>query len=195
MQRGASLTGVVTDGNGSPLANATVRLITNNWRDTPMSDLLFGRMTQVARPVRTGDDGSFLIEDLEPGVFQLEVRAKGFTKLAQRDVAVLEGVANECPPLVMSQGGSVEGEVRFANGAPVRSGIVVLRSEQGDMWEERTDDSGSFRFAHAVPGRYFLTARPMDEPGSFDSLKHLMNQQTVTIEEGRTHTVSFFLQP
>ncbi|MGH9845384.1 MAG: carboxypeptidase regulatory-like domain-containing protein, partial [Blastocatellia bacterium] len=65
----ATVTGTVTDPNGAVIPNATVTL-TN-------------RSTQTARTVTTDSEGNYLVANLNPGVYGIEVTVKGFAKSAK----------------------------------------------------------------------------------------------------------------
>jgi len=73
------VSGVVTDGDGSPVAHALILL-----KEDEEADENFGE-TVSAR------DGSFFMEDVEAGVYVVVVRKMGFDALVQKGVPVLAG--------------------------------------------------------------------------------------------------------
>ena len=64
----ATLQGLVQDVNDDPAADATVTL---------------SRDDTVVRTATTGDDGRFLLDDLDPGTYEFSVAAEGFRALDQ----------------------------------------------------------------------------------------------------------------
>ena len=76
-ERYGGLTGIVTDSTKAVVPGATVT-ITN-------------KTTGVARTVVTGTDGSYRLQDLEPGRYSVAIELQGFEKVVNDDVIVLLG--------------------------------------------------------------------------------------------------------
>ena len=76
-ERFGSLTGVVTDESGAVLPGATVT-ITN-------------KASGAVRTVTTGADGTYQVQDLDPGRYAVTVELMGFAKVEHPDVNVLLG--------------------------------------------------------------------------------------------------------
>ena len=78
-----SLTGIVADATGAVIADATVTVTAANAKNI--------------RTVSTDGKGRYLVEGLPPGVYRIEVRARGFESRTVNDVTVaasMQSVAN-----------------------------------------------------------------------------------------------------
>ena len=64
-----TVTGTVTDPSGAVIPNATV--------------LLTSRNTQAARTVTTNAEGNYLVANLDPGLYSVEITVTGFAKMAK----------------------------------------------------------------------------------------------------------------
>ncbi|HKY42358.1 MAG TPA: TonB-dependent receptor [Pyrinomonadaceae bacterium] len=73
-----SLTGTITDPNGSVVAGATVTLVSN---------VATGERTAI-----TDSNGAFDFQALLPGAYQISVEAKGFKKSIARDITISVGL-------------------------------------------------------------------------------------------------------
>lgn len=128
---GLCIAGEVVDGEGEPVAGATVALA----RSLVMSQLS-EMVTDTLMDARTrcDDAGRFLFCGLREGSYDLTVEAEGFapTKVP-RIVAGAEGIA-----VGIGRGGSIRGTVRSArDGAPVAAVSISIR-EASDAASDRT---------------------------------------------------------
>jgi hypothetical protein len=123
---------------------------------------------------RTGPDGSFVIEGLEAGRY--EVVAEDETGAHAHELA--EAGRGDEVVLRLQPPGAIHGRVVSAEGAPV-AGAQVLTAGPSRMveGEKTTDASGGFTFEDLPPGSYHVSAN--------DEKLGLASHQ-VTVEAGRT---------
>jgi 5-hydroxyisourate hydrolase-like protein (transthyretin family) len=132
---------------------------------------------------RTGSDGSFLIEGLETGRY--EVLAEDETGAQAREMADAGGT--EEVVLRLQSPGALDGTVVSSDRTPVAGAKVMTMGPSGMVEGERTTDvRGSFAFEGLPPGRYMLMAS--DE-------KHASARQQVTVEASRTVQVELAFKP
>lgn len=143
---GVTLSGTVSTG-GEPIPAAHV--------------VLTGLTVTAERSVATGYDGSFRIEDLDPGRYRLDVldpsRALSHLEDLDLDRDRRLDLDLESAPLT----GRVLDD---ATGEPIYEALVSVvkilpTGETGSMIVLGTDPSGSFTIAHLTPGPYRLSAR------------------------------------
>jgi protocatechuate 3,4-dioxygenase beta subunit len=123
---------------------------------------------------RTGPDGSFVIDGLDAGRY--EVVAEDETGAQAREMA--DAGRSEDVVLRLQSPGAVDGRVVSSDTAPVAGARVMTFGPEGMTEGERTTDaSGSFAFEELPPARYHIIAS--DE-------KLGAATQQVTVEAGRT---------
>jgi len=133
---------------GEPLSGAHVTLI--------------GRDESAQRSVLSSHDGSFRIEDLEPGRYRLDVLEPA---RALSHVEDLE-LAADLDLFLELRASPLTGRVVAADtGEPLADALVFVRKlfggsgEPGSLTTVGTDASGGFTLARLTPGRYLVSAR------------------------------------
>jgi len=84
------LSGSVTDPSGASLATA----------DVSVANVQNGQ----SRTVKTDQQGHFVVTELLPGTFTLEIAASGFKKYEQREIIISATERVTLPPIVMQVG-------------------------------------------------------------------------------------------
>jgi Carboxypeptidase regulatory-like domain len=113
-------------------------------------------------------DGVFRLDDVNPGSYQLSVRAAGRSEVSQT-VTCKQGRQLDVGAVQLPRGASVRGTVRDGAGVPVRSALVrvrrggVLDSQVmavllGGGTMSRTDDRGAYELDDLLPGKLQLIA-------------------------------------
>jgi len=155
---------VVSSVGGQPLARATVSIAHSEDR-------------QVFRAVETGRDGSFSFDGLQASKYQIRVRSRGYRSSFYREHAgfftgiVVGPDAPEAKVVFkMALEASITGNIIDEAGDPVRDARVYLFHDAVEYGKRSThiagtvttDDEGTYRLPHLVPGRYFVvvTAEP-----------------------------------
>jgi protocatechuate 3,4-dioxygenase beta subunit len=143
LTRTASMRGRVAQADGAPVAGATVTVT------DPHGGVVVVR--------RTGEDGSWETEEVEPGRYTVTVLAPGRAPQAAR-VEVREGGVRHDVEVPEARYG-LTGAVRGTGGRPVPESLVVLVGQDGSVVASSvTGADGRFRFDDLAPGRHMLTA-------------------------------------
>lgn len=145
------VTGVVVDGGGEPLPGVVVAAAPARPRGRPTAARSASHDPDLATAGRamSGPDGSFTIDGLDPGDYQVEAR-DGDRKPA-RAAVTLPPRASAQVRLAMSEGALLSGTVRDSSGQPVPAFTVVVFEGgtlgRGDVAATRTfvDREGAFQ--------------------------------------------------
>lgn len=186
LTKGGSIRGRIVDGaSGKPIAGATISTRDGDLPDAMATDpFLDGAVASRAteRKVRSGADGLFEAKLLNPGRYRLQVEHPEFTSGWVVDVVVLQGQQNDVGSVQLYPGGSVEGKVVDASGAPCARCIVSLYSiEANEQYQDRTDAEGRYSIAHVRPGDYRLAAaRSSGAPT--DAIDQIVEQQQSEVQ-------------
>jgi protocatechuate 3,4-dioxygenase beta subunit len=174
LEDGGVIKGTVVDAQGKAVAGVNVRALsvsgTTSWNDSN---------------VRTGADGSFVLDNVEAGSYRVlahrgwwsdELRKPGTTDDAKQGerVTVVAAKTATVKLVVESQSGTIKGTVLDSNGAPVSDAFVAAAREsdaagsqrssvQGTRWsaDERpvlSGVDGTFTITKLSPGNYTLRA-------------------------------------
>jgi hypothetical protein len=116
----------------------------------------------------TGTEGRFRLPAVKPGAFRLTLTREGYA-----DVAVAGVISADMEVVIrLPKSGAISGEVRNAEGQPVRGALVMplrLRGETRTPEPLRdraayTDDRGVYRLFGLLPGEYRLAASVSQTP-------------------------------
>lgn len=171
LDRGAAVTGLVTDPEGQTLAGATVML---RMAGQP------GRGNQRRR--ETDTRGRFEFSSLTAGLYVLEVAATGYQPYRRENIQLQTGSEVDIP-VMMQTGGTVMGTVTDASGRPAGQVMVFARAF-GDTSFQRlnqteSEPDGRFRLSGLVPGRYVVYAVRRNNSGRGGS-----PPQNITLDDG-----------
>lgn len=125
----------------------------------------------------TGNDGTFVFNNVPAGKYNLAAQARGYAPQAFREndgystgIAVGPGLDSEHIVFPLMAAGSISGSIVDEEGDPVSQGQIWLflksvssgKSEITMRGAQQPDSSGSFHFGHLGPGTYFIgvQARP-----------------------------------
>lgn len=181
LTKGGSIRGRVVDGaTGKPVAGATIATRDGDLpeamaTDPFLQDMIAARATE--RKVRSGADGLFEAKLLNPGRYRLQVEHPDYTAGWVVDVVVLQGQPNDVGTVQLLPGGTVEGKVVDATGAPCTRCIVSLFSvAANEQYQDRTDGEGRFSIPHVRPGDYRLAAS-RSSGAQTDAIDQIVEQQ------------------
>jgi hypothetical protein len=195
MNKGGNLSGIVVDKKGAPLGGVTVTLNPNKFQDSPLIQI-FSAMAgpnnqKKTKRTKTKPDGTFRLSLIVPGTYQVAFSHPNYSPKAVNDIDVI--LSNDSPmgSIVLTEGASVTGTVRDANGAAVPGAKVVITQENAFMRQDSTDRNGVYSFPHLNPGTYTISVQIDRIQGrSIDNIfKRLMiadkSKKQVFLEEGK----------
>jgi protocatechuate 3,4-dioxygenase beta subunit len=159
LRAASAVRGRVVDEDGEPIADANVRLNV----ERAGGGFAFAMTGGTAR---SGDDGRFTVEDVEPGTMRVTANAPGFLPLDRGGVEVPAGKDLEGLELVLRAGAAVEGVVTTPEGVPAAGATVRVLEEGGAGPPMRmmsgagaeTDGDGRYRLDGVETGRRTLQA-------------------------------------
>jgi protocatechuate 3,4-dioxygenase beta subunit len=210
LARSASLSGIVQDPGGSPVAGAKV----GPAQETSEQARLFGMQRNEEGLVVTDSSGRFTLEDLAAGVFVVEATAKNWAVSEPVTVDLVPGAAVEGLVVELRNGGTIVGDAFDESGEPfvgrqVTLGMAFMAMGMGGDPGQTTDSAGHFVFVHVDPGRYAVTLAPpqdamlklmngMNNDGGEAAMIDLMSNvltENVTVAEGQESYVRLGAQP
>ena len=169
--RGAHVVGRVTDARGAPAGGAHVRCVASAMDDLTVQTGPLplaaeaaalpsgaGRALGSTRSAIADAHGRFVVDDLIPGRYRVEVAHAGLEPLQTGELALAPGERRDLGALVLRDGFPVAGRV-VDDGGPVEGARVTVSGgdpSTADLYE-LTDGSGSFSLALPA-GTYRLTA-------------------------------------
>jgi len=147
---------------------------------TPLTDVqvsLTSRNTQDAEPTITDENGKFAFEEVPADKYALSAKRKGYLEQLYKEhqqysTAIIAGpgLNTENLRFELRPGAVISGVVTDEAGEPLRNAQVMLIQRELFMGRRTTfqrsssatNDLGQFRFAHLMPGTYFIavTATP-----------------------------------
>ncbi|HYO79049.1 MAG TPA: carboxypeptidase regulatory-like domain-containing protein, partial [Thermoanaerobaculia bacterium] len=151
LERGATISGRITDESGAPIAEADI--------------YVFGaeldRMSKRSGPrvapgnTRSAQDGTFSVSGVEPGTASMTVRKEGFVPFRK----AIEASTSTNVDVQLSRGLTIEGVV-MRNGKPAAEVSVSASTAAvgGDHQPAVTDANGRFVLRGLIAARYTVTA-------------------------------------
>ncbi len=196
--KGGSISGHVVDAAGAAIAGATVRLLDNAWVEAPFAKLIHGARSQFGT-TRSDEGGAFTFTSLSPGTYQVQASLAGRTTSSVKDIVVENRQVTQCPAVVLSQGGSVVGNVVDPGGLTIANAKVSLLAADGASVETQAGNDGRYEFHHVLPGIYSIAAQPPpNDPNAANPfymiLTSVRSKQNVTIVEGQEQRLDLLLR-
>src|SRR5579862_7710882 len=136
--------GLVTNsGGGGAIAGAQIQVLQNN---------------RVLTSSTTGADGSYTINGLAPGTYDLIASASGFGSVLSSNQSVSAN-GSTTANFSLSPPGTISGLVTQSGGVTPISGATVTASQGGDaLGTATTDSSGNYSITNLSAGTYTATA-------------------------------------
>lgn len=155
---GVVLAGVVRDESGVPLSGVDVEAMvqpgSGSWTSANHRGML------------SAADGSFRLGALAEGEVQLQAQLDGFVPLERELGRLGEGKSIGDLALVLERGSSISGTVRWPDGSPAESALVLVpqltglnRAYEQDEVDGKSDASGAFSIGGLSEKAYRVTAR------------------------------------
>lgn len=196
MTRGGAIVGRILEAYGNaPIAGAEVSTMDNDFVEGEIWEL-FGAMEPTAMTkakVFTDANGVFAFDVVTPGTYQIQIKAKGYSPFAVRDVEVVEGQSTEVRPQLLIKGAVISGMV-FGRGQSLQPGASVQLAPVEPNAEghrtARADGTGRYVIENARPGTYRLSAtRPSSGSSNpFEAIADIRQSEIeISIEDGGRH--------
>ena len=157
LDRSASLSGIVVDPEGRPVAGATVepsppaKRSLNPLRDTP--------------PIRSQEDGRFVLTGLVPqGTYEIHVSSEGFARTTVTARTAAPGQASPEVRIVLDPGRTLSGRVVDEEGRAVAVAELMLLDELREKRRVSSDETGRFKIERLAPGTFSLLIKGKGHP-------------------------------
>jgi protocatechuate 3,4-dioxygenase beta subunit len=140
LRRSAPLSGTVVAQDGTPLEKVRLRV----------------RALNISASAYSGKDGTFVLDGLEAGRYELEIEHTGYI----RQRASADAPSNALR-FVLARGGIVRGRVVDATGPIAGAQIAAARDDgrNSNALEAKSDDRGEFELSGLSDGRWTFTAQ------------------------------------
>ncbi|WP_419186324.1 carboxypeptidase regulatory-like domain-containing protein [Rohdeia mirabilis] len=193
MTTGGGLTGRVVDAlTGDPIAGARVKTQDSGFMDNPLTQLFGSVLSRrtTARTAVTDEAGTFTMEQLMPGEYQLHIQHPGYTAAIVSDLEVPESEEPlDYGDFALEVGGSITGFVRDENGELMNGATIGMSSmdKPGITFQGSTDEEGRYTIDHIASGRYQIHAQRAAQTGGnpFMALLDVQrSQREIYIENG-----------
>src|SRR5688572_14296631 len=173
MQRALPATGRVLDPAGKPVAGASVGALSTGGMGRfdfrRIGDLILNEPEWKAKAT-TREDGTFTLDALGPGTWNLVASATGFSPSAERDVLLHPAGTAPAVDLVLRQGHALVVKVTGPGDVPVPGAEAAAASTGNRAWlpvamgpaRGVTDAGGEARLSGVSPGRTAVAVRASD---------------------------------
>lgn len=185
LERGVTVAGHVLDPGGHPVKDAVI-----SWQSDARDLVLNILKASPSIEARSGDDGSFLLEELPVGSLTLTTTASDWAPALPLVLDVTAGQAVEDVEVRLREGGTITGLFLDKEGEPLEDALVQIQQPGGgDQQFTQTDSAGEFRVEHLVPSQWqVIGVRPggeeADNPDPMAMLKRL-EMQMVDVLDGQ----------
>jgi hypothetical protein len=150
LHRGASVSGIVSDAAGEPVAGAEVH--------GGFLEPGFFEGFEKERTTESDDQGRFLLTPLAPGSVTILAQAEGWAASEPLTADLETGGQADNVQIVLLRGGTLTGEVH-EDGEPGKDrGVQLFSSELGPLQRTKTAEDGTFTIEHISPGSYNVIA-------------------------------------
>ncbi len=190
LSKGGGLRGQLFTVNGRPIGGASLRLLHESY----FHGFGFGGLEGTAKAEQgktclTRENGSFLLENIVPGKYSIEIEADGMATKVLRDILVEREAVRDLGHVALSTGGNILGNAVDENGIAARGTRVVAMDRKSGLFKSAvTDRNGFFQIKGLAAGQYIVY---LDETaGALSSLR-----TDVTIQVYENETVRVDLAP
>ncbi len=162
LRAGGTLRGrVIAEGTREPVAGALLQAGSSD--DSRLQALLLNA-AEFAPTTRSLADGSFELVGIPAGFRYLDVFAEGFAPRTLKGKPFEAGEVREDVVVELRAGATIQGVVRDRHGNPLPSRMVLgFAPDSKDAFQTPTNEDGSYRAEHVVPGNYFLVTAALDD--------------------------------
>lgn len=136
--------GVVRDGNGAPMPGVDIGYALDGQRKRTLDNELMDLFGAQRRPLKSGADGTFVVEGLTPGSYTFTADLDEKTSEPVRDVIVAEN-AEANISLTLIRGATLRIRIRNIDGSLLRPGDVQIVDGKGQAVTSRMSAASVFR--------------------------------------------------
>lgn len=154
LRRGSSVSGRVIDDSGLPVAAALVMV-------HPEGGGSSGRYSPSSRQTNTDEDGTFEVDNVEPGNATVTTRASGFQEFQLSGLEVPADRPLTDLQIELEAGATIRGTVTLADGSPAIDAFVMLGDHSGTRQNKgfaATDGEGHYELTGIPYGNHRLSA-------------------------------------
>lgn len=203
LTKGGKISGRIVDAAGKPVPRARITTHDKEWTDDAFSQMLGSSFPSnvTAVDVRCGEDGRFVLKGMTPEIYQMNIRAPGFTRWIRTDVLVSEGEDTNLGDIQMLSGGTIRGTLFDAAGRPLVGGsiqVVCDDGREGVGYSTKSGSDGKFQIQNVSPGQYQISASRVTGPDGtpFDRFLDSKNsRKSLSVSDGSTSVVEMTLSP
>jgi protocatechuate 3,4-dioxygenase beta subunit len=192
LAKGATVTGLVSDEGGQPIANAFVNVIPGSVFDTILSDIESMQNFDHLN-AQTDEEGFYTILGLPlEAKYVLQARSEGYASGGSELFEIAGQSITVTKDLVLGQGSTVSGRILYDDGTPAAKLNVMLfpdisdlmQGHRGDPQNTETDDQGGFVYSGVGQGKYTIMPGGMDAM-AFNPLEKRDGQVTIDVDGTR----------
>ncbi len=166
MNRGGTIRGVLLDGSGGPVVGGRVTSRDNAWTDDAFSQMLGAEEGHAGTVLdaRSGRDGTFTLQNLRAGDYQLIVRSGDLHQQVLRGLSVVEEQTLDAGVITMLPGGGLHGALLDSESARIPGGSIFLNpvgnASGAPVRRCKSGHDGRWEIKNIVPGDYTLSGKP-----------------------------------
>lgn len=187
LSQGSSVSGVVRDSVGQPVARATVRVRVRGQSEAEdlMAQLMPG-MTDGGVEATTDSTGAYEVDHLAAGSYVIQASHRDLAPSEPTRFDVGAETTQELPDLIMSVGGTIRGRLVDADGKPRAGQMIQVMSKSGGMKMATSAADGRFEWTSLAPGKYLLTVTDL---AAAQMGKMKIKTRAVVVEGSELHEV------
>jgi hypothetical protein len=148
-----------------------------------------GDESEQGKATLSGKDGRFLLDNVRPGTYSLEIAGAGMAVKLLREITVSEGKGVDTGGVTITAGGKLIGTACDRHGRPAGGvSVMALNQESGFCKSAITDSRGSFTITALEAGSYTVCLKNTSWSG-------LGLRSDVTVEVREADTAVVTIQP
>jgi hypothetical protein len=186
---GATVRGLVTLSDGSPVRKATVTLrpVAEDDKASSIRRLMPALARKGARDATTDDDGRYEIAYLAAGRYVSAAEHAEYAPSPETKIFLKEDAVETAPVIVLSMGSAIDG-IALENGKG-RAGLLVQVMGEGPLQMSSTDADGKFLVQRLPPGGYVVNVIDASAMAAGKGMK--LKSKPVDVAQDETAHVEF----
>ena len=188
---GGSIKGRLSDGKGRPAEGFEIRLMHKDFQPGLLLGLRTEAPAEQGKVLTSDDKGGFLLDDVLPGEYSLEITGAGMAGKLLRQINVEEAKVFDTGTITVTAGARLIGTAFEQSGRPAKGArVVAMNQENGLCKTAITDNNGFFRMNALAAGSYivYLENSSWSDLGSRSDL-------VIQVREAQTEKVEIRVRP